>query len=187
MFQAAITRSRQPSGLIGTAAVKGPQQVAPFTPDNFATSNPRIVGRLYTYNEQGQVILGFDPAIDPAEIRIAGLLVSPHEYVAPGSGLGQEFNDGAYMAGVPGLIREDATVQLSIKGEWWVECANTGASTVIGNASVALQRDGKLQFVPSGQTAPADTWVIPNARTWRTSSVAPGQTDLDVFIVSLNG
>lgn len=187
MFQAAITRSRQPSGLIGTAAVKGPQQVAPFTPDNFAPNTPRIVGRLYSYNAAGLVVLGFDAAVDAADRRIAGLLVSPHEYVSPGSGLGVEFNDGSYTAGVPGLIRNDATVQLSIKGEWWVECGNAGASTVIGSADVAVDAAGKLQFVPAGQTAPAGTWVVPNARTWRTSSVVAGQTDLDVFIVSLNG
>ena len=189
MFQAAITRSRQASGLIGTAAVKGPQQVAPFVPADFAPNTPRIVGRIYSYNANGLLVLGYDATVDEADRRLAGLLVSPHEYVAPGSGLGSEFNDAAYTAGQLGRVRDDATVQLSIKGEWWVEQPSGGPATIIGSGSIAAGTDGKCYIVPAGQTPGANTWVIPNARPWRTSSVVPGQgtDDLEVFIVSLNG
>lgn len=190
-------RTRQAAGIAGEFAVQGPREVAPFTPENFAADTPRIVGRLYTYNAAGKVILGVDAAVAADGIIVlAGLLVGPKEYVAIGHGLGAEFDDVAVdPAEFPiGRVRDDQTVQLCVKGEVWVQRDPASASLlpVNGTEKVAVNRTTGLLVAYEKNTAiPATHILVPNARTWRSSGQPYPGANPDpgdgMFIVKLNG
>lgn len=188
-------RTRQAAGIVGEFAVQGPQEVAPFEPGNFAADTPRIVGRIYTYNAAGAVVLGIDPAAAADDVvPLAGLLVSPKEYVAIGHGLGVEFDDVAVdpVEFPIGRVRDDQTVQLCIKGEVWVNNTSTPIAPINGTEQVAVVRTtGELATFAQGAAIPATHYLLPNARTWRSSGQPHPGANPDptgsVFIVKLNG